>query len=276
MSRFIEFKDLKESKISHVGKRAVILAELFKEGFPVQKGVIIPSRLFKEFLVESDLHHEFFSKLRSGLYEEAQELLINEELPESLAKEITSATKQLEAEEYAVSLSSPFDEEFGCYNVKKENIPEWVRRCWASIFTEANAEALKNKNIFPAVILQAHMEVQKAGTSYTINPAKMENNRMVIEVVSPRQAYFVVDKKKSQILNTEGLQSANTSFVDSLFNLMKISKDLEKKYRFPQKIDWIFNDKFYITNARKLTEKDKDHFLSQATSSLLKSRYAAK
>ena len=108
MSRFIKFKDLKESKISLVGKRAVILSELYKEGFPVQKGIIIPSRLFKEFLVESDLHQEFFSKLRSGLYEEAQELLINKEFPESLAREITSATKQLEAEEYAVSLSSPF------------------------------------------------------------------------------------------------------------------------------------------------------------------------
>jgi len=202
-------------------------------------------------------------------------MITQTEFPEALKQEIIEAAEKLETEAFAVSLSASFDEEFGCYNIQKENIPEWVQRCWASIFTEDNAEELKNKDIYPAIIIQPHIEIQKAGTFYTINPAKMENNRMVMEVVSPRQAYFVIDKKRSQLLNTEGLNTANSLFIDELFNLIKISRDLEKQYKFPQKIDWIFNEKFYITNARKLTDKDKDHFLSQATSSLLKSRVTA-
>jgi len=50
MSRYIEFKDLKESKVSLVGKRAAILADLYKSGYPVQKGIIVVSKIFKEFL----------------------------------------------------------------------------------------------------------------------------------------------------------------------------------------------------------------------------------
>ena len=272
MSRFTSFKDLKEKKISLIGKRAAILADLYKSGYPVQKGIIVSSRLFKEFLVQTDIVEEFFSYLRSGQFSKAQETIINTEFPDALSEEIQKAAEQLKTEGFAVSLSSPFDEEFGCYNIQKEQIPKWVQRCWASIFIEDNKEPLRTKNILPAVVIQPHTDVQKAGTSYTINPAKMENNRMVIEVVSPRQSYFLIDKKKSEILNTEGLKSANSNFVDGLFTLMKMSKELEKKYRFPQKIDWVFNEKFYITNARKITEKDKDYFLSQATSSLLRSR----
>ena len=156
MSRFTSFKDLKEKKISLIGKRAIILAELYNSGYPIQRGIIVSSRLFKEFLVQTDITEEFFSYLRSGQFDKAQEIIINTEFPDALSEEIQQAAEQLKTEEFAVSLSSPFDEEFGCYNIQKDKIPKWVQRCWASIFIEDNKEQLRTKNVFPAVIIQPH------------------------------------------------------------------------------------------------------------------------
>ena len=95
---------------------------------------------------------------------------------------------------------------------------------------------------------------------------------MVMEIVSPRQSYIVIDKRKGAILNHSQVHRINTTFAHELSKLINLSKELERYFRFPQKIDWIFNETFYITNTRKITEKDKNHFLSQATSSLLRSK----
>jgi len=275
MSRYIEFKDLKESKVSLVGKRAAILADLYKSGYPVQKGIIVVSKIFKEFLVENEIAQELFSFLKSGDFEKAQELVNGVAFPNELRMEILEAAQSLNVESFSVSLSSSFDDEFGCFNIQFDKIPEWIQRCWASVLREDNAEQFKSKNWYPAVIIQPQLDVQKAGTFYTINPAKMENNRMVIEIVSPRQAYIIIDKRKGDVVSNIDFKSNSSLFLEELNSLVKLSRDIEKHYRFPQKIDWIFNERFVITNARKLTDKDKDHFLSQATSSLLRSRVTA-
>jgi len=276
MSRYIPFKDLKQNKVSLIGKRAAILADLKKANYPIQEGIIIVSKIFKEFLVETAITANLFTAVKNGDFEKAQDLVINAQFPESLSDEIIEAAKQLNTKEFTVSLSSPFDEEFGCYNIQLDKIPEWVQRCWASLFSEENKEQIKNENWYPAVIVQPHIDIQKAGTFYTINPAKMENNRMVVEIVSPRQSYIVLDKRKGIILNDTDFRRVNATFMHELSRLIKFSKEIEQYFKVPQKIDWIFNEKFYITNARKLTEKDKDHFLSQATSSLLKSKMPAR
>ncbi len=166
-----------------------------------------------------------------------------------------------------------------------------VKECWASLFTP-RAIYYREKKGFDhiqtkmAVIVQKMIESEKAGVMFTVNPAS-NADEIIIEagyglgegVVSGTVTpdFYVVDKEKIEIEKKE-VKAQKVQFVrgrggktmkefvsrelineqvlkdDEITRLAKYGARIEKHYKFPQDIEWGFeDDKIYILQSRPVT-----------------------
>jgi len=183
-------------------------------------------------------------------------------------------------------------------NIKgNKQLLDSVKKCWASLFT-ARATYYRHKKGFPqeevliAVVIQKMVNSDKAGVTFTINPATNNPNEIIIEAafglgegivsgaVSPD--YYAVEKKTMKPIvrkiaqkKIHFMRSASGETVKkqlspekqkeqvlSLHELMKIAnyaKQLEEYYQKPQDIEWAIEyGRVYILQTRAITTYQKE------------------
>ena len=172
-----------------------------------------------------------------------------------------------------------------------DNVIEYVRKCWASLF-EARAIFYREENnfehsqVYIAVVVQQMVDSDKAGVMFTVNPSTGENialiegswglgESVVSGSVTPDN--YAVDKETNEILNVtisdkktmftneeggtsiqvdvpEDLRKERVLSDEELLELVAMAKRVEGHYGKPQDTEWAFHDgNLFLLQSRPIT-----------------------
>ena len=311
----LPFSKVSKEDIGLVGGKGANLGEMTQAGFPVPPGFIITSQAYYHFLDENNLKDRLIKDLYLLDYQDPENLqritnqirehIISAPVPKDLVKQIFKAYEKLGGKlkhAYVAVRSSATAEDLPdasfagqqetFLNISGEAaLIEHVRLAWASLFTpratfyraEKGFDQLK---VGIAVPVQRMIQAKTSGVMFTINPAKNDKNKIVIEaiyglgelivqgVVTPD--HYEVDKTNLQIavkqINSQEIQlskvGASTKqrtvkpnlrkkqkITDQhIIELAKIGKQLQQHYFYPQDVEWALEkNKLYILQTRPVT-----------------------
>ena len=196
MNNILWFKEISDSDLDKVGRKAANISKIFNKNLPVPNGFCILSNFFNNFQEETKIKEriqEILGKLDlndlNSLYivsEKIQDLIVNTIMPTSLKYEIVTAYENMSvnidvyrtASKQALEIikagretptvvikPSLINEEINhqpnILNVKgKEEVVKAVQKCWAFMFTP-NSLNLKLKNKIPLDFSEVCVIVQK-------------------------------------------------------------------------------------------------------------------
>lgn len=280
MIRF--FDSIGKDDGSIVGGKAANLGELTKAGFNVPNGFVITIKAYRNFVEINELKEDMqeqISKIDVGNYElvdkisiELKKLILDEEIFEELEKEIQNALKKLKGNKFAVRssataedlLTASFAGQQDTYlNVKKKNIINAVKKCWASLFNPRaiyyRHEKKISHDVDMAVVVQEMIDADFAGVMFTVDPIRKKyilveaahglGEQVVSGSVTPSS--FMLDRETFEI------KERNISYeIDDnvIIEIAKIGKKIEQHYNNPQDIEFaVKNGEIFILQSRAIT-----------------------
>lgn len=199
------FRELSKKDVSIAGGKGASLGEMTKAGIPVPPGFVVLAGAFDRFLEETDLDAEIEANLHKvkpkdlnsvdRASNEIREMILDEEFPADLGKEILSAFAKLKAPLVAVRSSATAEDssvaswagELETYlNVKRSGLLEAVKKCWSSLFTPRAVfyrfeKKLHRQKVSVAVVVQAMIQSEVSGVCFTVHPVTKDYDQMVIE-----------------------------------------------------------------------------------------------
>jgi pyruvate,water dikinase len=312
------FEDLGKDDVGIAGGKGANLGELVKAGLPVPPGFVVTAQAYSYFLKESGLAERIMEILRSTdvdnneeltkASQEIRELITSSPMPEALAKEILESYHKLsqrvgkEEEFVAVRSSATAEDLPGAsfagqqetfLNVKGDEVIEYVRRCWSSLFTPRaifyrEKKGFAHERVAIAVVVQKMVNADKAGVMFSVHPATGEKDKIVIEaawglgegVVSGTVTpdHYVVDKASNKLLHkeiavkeimfTKDEKTGKTVKVklaperakaqvlteEELAQLAELGKRVEEHFGSPQDIEWAYEaGELYLLQSRPIT-----------------------
>ncbi len=173
--------------------------------------------------------------------------------------------------------------------VKKSSLEEYIKKVWASIFSERVINYISNpkdiKNIKMAILLQKAINADVSGVCFTRGLFSNELDQMIIEAVHGMGEYlvqgevipdrYIVDKGGGLILEVNFNEQYNKLKFSGkgdlkkvknkkraqqklegkeIIELYEISKKIEKMYNSPRDIEWCYsNGFFYVLQSRPIT-----------------------
>ena len=228
MANIAWFKEISKNDIGLVGGKGLNLGIMYNLGLPVPPGFVVTAQAYKDFLIETALYDDILELLQGLDVEDTQKLeetaqhiqdmIIAEEMPEQIKKDIVEAYKNLDIntdvfksvskialdiikagrdKPYVAVRSSATAEDLPqasfagqqatFINVKgNKEVVAAVQQCWASLFT-ARAIYYRVKNNFPhekvliAVVVQRMINSEAAGVVFTANPSTNNTDEIMIE-----------------------------------------------------------------------------------------------
>ncbi len=133
-----------------------------------------------------------------------------------------------------------------------------VKRSWMSLFSAETIRyraerGLRTSDMDIAVIVQRQIPATRAGVVFTTDPATDARDQLVIEAHlesesalatrdpgDRRRDRYVVDKRRmSAVSRAEGHRPILTD--DEVFRLAELGVAIEREYRSPQVIEWVFD-----------------------------------
>jgi pyruvate, water dikinase len=318
MYRFIrKFNEIDKDMTQECGGKASHLGELMKAGFNVPPGFCVISEALFYHLERNAIHKNIFDIAETFNFEDLDDiekktaqirsLIESVEVPEDLGTEILGAYQELAAagdpdplvairSSVAIrdSTISSFPGLMDTFHyVRGDNeIVKYVKKCWASVWSDRAAFARKNKGmdhakalISPTVQVMINSDV--AGIIFTANPVTSSREEMMIEsnwgigesVVSGQTQpdHYILDKntlevrsrkiaKKSKMI-AKGQGGGREWFdidpkkadiptltADQIAELARVAIAIEKHYDYPQDIEWAYEQgKLYILQSRRIT-----------------------
>jgi pyruvate, water dikinase len=304
------FKQINRKSVKIAGGKGASLGEMTQAKIPVPPGFVVLASAFEMFLKETDLNIEIEAILRKvnhkdissveGASEEIQGLILKAKMPKDIAVEIAKEFKKLKSKFVAVRSSATAEDSSTAawagqldtfLNVTKKDATKHVQKCWASLFTPRAIfyrfeKKLHKQFVSVAVVVQAMVQSEISGITFTVHPVTKDRNQMVIEagfglgeaIVSGQITpdTYVVHKDDFSILdinvseqtmaivksakgNVKKKLSAKVGGKQKLtgkqiVELAKLCKQIEKHYKKPQDIEWaLYKNKFYITQSRPIT-----------------------
>ncbi|MHB0914014.1 MAG: phosphoenolpyruvate synthase [Armatimonadota bacterium] len=304
------FEELGKGDVAEAGGKGANLGELVRAGAPVPPGFVIPSAAFDAFMEQTGLRARVRERIDAldvddssalaSASEEIRSWIMAAEMPGELASEILAAYDALgdgftavrssaTAEDTAATSFAGMNETF--LNVRRDNLVESVKKCWASLYGGRVLFYREKQNVpvealSIAVIVEKMVNSDAAGVLFTVNPATGDPDTVVLEgafglgdsVVSGSVSpdHFEVEKATLKIaarsiaekgfedmrgaeggVERRGLgeRSAAPSITDEqAVELAKLGMRIEEHYGAPQDIEWaIEGGKVYIVQTRPVT-----------------------
>lgn len=201
----LHLNQVSKGDVAIAGGKGANLGELLKIGMPVPGGFVISAQAFERFLQETGIGVEIqarWDKIKIEDVESVEEsseiirsLILREEFPEDLGKEVLRAFDRLGARYVAVRSSATAEDtkidswagELETYlNTAKGGLLENVKRCWASLYTPRAifyrfGRKLDHKPILVAVVVQKMIQSEVAGVCFTVHPVTKDKNQILIE-----------------------------------------------------------------------------------------------
>ena len=216
------FNSLGKNDAGIAGGKGASLGEMTQAGIPVPPGFVVLAGAFEQFCEETDLNVEIDTVLHTvnhkeihtvdSASEKIKALILEEEMPEDIAKEITAEFKKLGAKFVAVRSSATSEDSSKAawagqldsfLNTTEKELLENVKRCWASLFTpraifyrfemfdkephrgqdtdltQNHAEAMEKISV--AVVIQKMVESEISGIAFSVHPVTEDYNQLIIE-----------------------------------------------------------------------------------------------
>ncbi len=304
------FKDISKKDVSLAGGKGASLGEMTQAGLQVPPGFVVTASAFDRFLEETDLDSEIEAFLHKVKHQdinsvdkvsaEIQDLIHRADFPKDLGTAILKEFARLKAKQVAVRSSATAEDsavaswagELDTYlNVTKPKLLEQVKKCWASLFTPRAIfyrfeKKLHKTPVSVAVVVQAMIQSEISGISFTVHPVTEDRDQMVIEAgyglgeaivggkITPDT--YVVHKKEWTILDVnigeqtmmivrggqgtiekplskaKGAKQKLTGA--QVIKLAKLCQKIEEHYGQPQDIEWaLYKGKFYVLQSRPIT-----------------------
>lgn len=177
-------------------------------------------------------------------------------------------------------------------NIKGEaHLLEYVKRCWASLFTERaiyyrHEQGFDHFKVGLAAVVQRMVQSDKSGIAFSIDPVSNDKTKIVIEAIYGLGEYIVQGKvtpdhyevdKRSFVILAKELKYQNVKYVKSgtenievrlnkeiglsqkltekeIIEVALLVKQIEDHYYFPQDIEWaIEGNSVFIVQSRPIT-----------------------
>lgn len=318
MSNFIKnFTELNKTDTHIAGGKGASLGEMTQAGILVPPGFVVTAQAFDQFLAETDLTQEIEAQLDKVNYEDVNSVdeasrtiadLIHDALfPEDLQKDILEHLKKLDSRWVAVRSSAIAEDsstaswagELESYlNTDQDHLIGNIKKCWASLFTPRAIvyrmeKGMREIKVSVAVVVQAMIESDISGITFTVHPVTKDTNQMIIEAgyglgeaivggqITPDS--YVINKNDWEIIDIniahqekkivrDDTENGGNHWVnidaedrekqkltsEQIVDLAKICLEIEKHYGHPCDIEWTLTQKFknwdfYIVQARPIT-----------------------
>ena len=312
-----KFEDLSKDDIGIAGGKGANLGELTQAGIPVPPGFVVTSETYDKFMRDTGIFNSVMDILEQidvnntkelqEASEEIKKIIIKTPIPEDISTLIIEAYNQLsqrvgvdEADVAIRSSATAEDLPEASFAGQQdtflhvqgiENVIEYVRKCWASLF-EARAIFYREENnfehsqVYIAVVVQQMVDAEKAGVMFTVNPSTGENialiegswglgesvvsgsvtpdnysvdketNEVLSVVISDKKTMFVNDENgtSAQVEVPEDMRNARVLSDDDLNKLVEMAKRVEGNYGKPQDTEWAFqNGELFLLQSRPIT-----------------------
>jgi len=189
--------DIGSDDLETVGGKAASLGELHAAGLPVPPAFVVTAETYRAFIEESNIAEELFaavdvdvedSAALASAAEQAQQLVRETPLPETVRTEILDAYDNLDRESVAVRSSATAEDLPGAsfagqqetyLHVTREGLLDRVRDCWASLFTQRalyyrHEQGFADDVVDIAVVVQSMVDAEKSGVMFTSHPSTGE------------------------------------------------------------------------------------------------------
>lgn len=285
MKYFLPFTDIKEKYNPDTGSKAGNLSILKKNGYSVPDGFVLSAGLYEKTFLNLPLFRDFFflplteqiKRLR-----EVQEFILNYELPSELRNDIEEIISDRKGN--FILRSACLDEDSSNYSfagiyksvpdlTSPEEIGEAIKEVWASLWTEQAFIYRRERGITPvgkmSLILQKQVNSAFSGVIFTKNPSAGEKE-FVINVSSGMCEDIVSGKNKPSLLVLEVAEEEGSTLwkvkkgeksdllKEEIINeLVVTARKIENLFKSPQDIEWTFEKKLYILQARPVTTTER-------------------
>ena len=297
--------------LEKVGGKAANLSRLASAGFPVPEGFVIPVHIFNKFVEELQLRDRIGSILAAVDFDDDGELgaacmqirelildtrieaLVRSEFGEQLAAMSPGSlwAVRSSAVEEDLAEASFAGQQDTYLNVEIENIPEGVKRCWASYYND-RAVAYRHEAAIPqlgggiAVIVQRMVDARSSGVMFTTDPLNRDARHLLIDsswglgeaivsgMVSPD--HFKVDRQSGMVISKEISVKTRAIYLSAdghgpreversrqelpsltdaeALALMEMGMRLEAFFKAPQDVEWAMEgDKLHVLQSRPIT-----------------------
>ncbi|MCS7280605.1 MAG: phosphoenolpyruvate synthase [Desulfobacterota bacterium] len=306
MGKFTKgFHEIRKDMFQICGGKASHLGELTSIGLNVPYGFCVTADAFFHHLRKNNLEKRVFEIAKTINYddisdldrktEEIRSLIENADMPDEIADEIVEGYESLGKDEPYVAVRSSvaikdsdissFPGLMDTYHYVKgtQAIMDYVKKCWASVFTSRATAARYRKGIeheraIIAPIIQRMVNAKCAGVMFTLNPVDGDVSKIVIEgawgigegVVSGNVTpdRFVIDKILLEI-NERKVSLKTVKYVydpelkrpsykevpeedksrccleeKEIMELVRLAKLIENHYKTPMDIEWAVDKDF--------------------------------
>src|SRR3989344_350972 len=282
MTLAVPFHMAEKNDLSLVGGKGYNLIRMYNEKLNVPNGFVVTTKAYFDFLNYNKLTGAVQKKLKGLDVEDTERLdmvssgvrglLLNAQFPSLLMKEIENYVKKYTARKFAVRSSSTAEDlakasfagqQDTYLNVKKKDIAEHVKKCFASLFT-SRAIYYREKNRFPhtvgiAVVVQEMVDSDFSGVMFTVDPIHKKfllieiasglGEKIVSGSITPNN-YFL-ERKTFETYEKHEEEEMDEELVRKIAD---IGIQIENYYGKPQDIEFaVKNGKIFILQARPIT-----------------------
>ncbi len=298
-------KDVTKTDIEQVGGKAANLGALLAHGFPIPPGFVVCAGVYRKLLSGIDT---------SAPSEAIRRRLVDAPLPITASQEILRAHERLQSNSKEPIIcavrSSATAEDLGdasfagqhatYYYVDGQNLIEMVRKCWASLWSDAavsyrQSQGIDHAGVMMAVLVQEMIPSDVSGVTFTVNPVSGDTQEIVTDAtwgmgaaivdgrVSPdhfmvRRADFAIQRKRiankksmvSSHLPPDDTRMAEVPFErrhvsclsdEMLIEVSRWSVKAEQYFGTPQDVEWaIHENRYYMLQSRPITIMGEESF----------------
>ena len=200
------FSDISRADVASAGGKGAFLGELTQHGIPVPPGFVVMTNAYNDFIniyALSGRIDAVLSALRRGeasgdaMSEELTRAILNVAIPPGMESEILARHVSLGAHLVAVRSSATSEDnadrswagQLESYlNVTADRLPEYLKKCWASLFSPRAIayrlhETADIDSISVAVVIQEMVNPEVAGIAFSVDPVTEDREDMIIEAV---------------------------------------------------------------------------------------------
>ena len=242
----IGLDQVSQEHLKTAGGKGANLGELIQQGFPVPPGFVVCAQEYAVFLDGFDIpaNDDIPADTEAFLADIRTKILVaplNESLRDEIKRhhEALTATRSSDLV-YAVRSSATAEDLADAsfagqhdtyYYVTADSIGMMVKKCWASLWSDAafsyrHTQGIEHRTVYMAVVVQEMVRSDVSGVTFTADPVSA-NNSVIITESSWGMGAAIVD----------GRVSPDQYLVDKKTNKLTSIKISDKKFMVPARLD---------------------------------------
>ncbi len=298
----VELRTVGSAALSLVGGKALNLGMLTAAGFPVPRGFCLTTAAYRmaapaelEALAAKldmmgrgaspDGHSTGERPTLGELARQARELIVTAPIPARVDSALRAAYAAMGPSTVVAVRSSATAEDlpFASFAGQQDSylnvsggdaVVQYVRRCWASLWTERavhyrSANCISHRKVALAVVVQDFVAAAQAGVLFTANPVTGVRTATVIDAsAGPGRAvvsgsvtpeHFLVETASRRILQhtaQQNLRRPRPGLTDAqVRDLTALADRVQRLFGAPQDVEWVIDrsGKVWVTQSRPIT-----------------------